>query len=99
MGQAVQSGEEYRALNSRSVRLPGGSTSPAKVGTALLLVLPGALTVYLAFNSGGMFEVPPAFAACVVLIALALGAAVAREPLAGVAPRGLLACGPLGLFA
>ena len=99
MGQAVQSGEEYRALNSRSVRLPGGSTSPAKVGTALLLVLPGALTVYLAFNSGGMFEVTTAFAACVVLIALALGAAVAREPLAGVAPRGLLACGPLGLFA
>ncbi len=66
---------------------------------ALLLALPGALTVYLAFNSGGVFEVTTAFAACVVLVAMALGLAVARDPLAGMAPRGLLACGLLGAFA
>jgi hypothetical protein len=66
---------------------------------ALLLALPGALTVYFAFNSGGMFEVTSAFGALVVLVAIALGAAVAREPLAGLSRRGLLACGSLALFA
>jgi hypothetical protein len=73
--------------------------SLSKVGMALLLALPGALTVYLAFNSGGMFEVTTAFAACVVCIAIALGVAVARKPLAGIATRGLLACVLFGLFA
>lgn len=66
---------------------------------ALLLALPGALTVYFAFNSGGMFEVTTAFGALVVLVAMALGAAVAPQPLAGLTLRGLLACCSLALFA
>jgi O-Antigen ligase len=73
--------------------------SLSKVWIALLLWLPGALTVYFAFNSGGMFEVTTAFGACVVITAMALSVATAREPLAGLTPRGLLACGSLVLFA
>jgi len=69
------------------------------VGLALLLALPGLLTVYLAFNSGGMFEVTTAFGALVVLVAMVIGASLAREPLAGLSRRGLLACGSLALFA
>ena len=43
----------------------------------LLLALPGVLTLYLAFNSGGLFEVTTAFAALVVLVAAAIAAAAA----------------------
>ena len=70
-----------------------------KLGLALLLALPGLLTVYFAFNSGGVFEVTTAFGALVVLVAMALGATAARKPLAGLTRRGLLACGSLALFA
>jgi hypothetical protein len=66
---------------------------------ALLLGLPGALTVYFAFNSGGMFEVTTAFGALVVLVAMVVAIAVPREPLAGLSRWGLLACGSLALFA
>lgn len=98
MSHAAQSGEEYRSLDPR----PDGLTtawSLSKIGIALLLGLPGALTVYFAFNSGGMFEVTTAFGALVVLVVMVLGATVARNPLAGLTPRGLLACGSLALFA
>ena len=66
---------------------------------ALLLGLPGALTVYFAFNSGGMFEVTTAFGALVVLVAMVVAIAVARRPFAGLTRRGLFACGSLALFA
>jgi hypothetical protein len=99
MGHAAQSGEAYRALDPERELPTTTGTLPSKVGMALLLVLPGALTVYFAFNSGGMFEVTTAFGALVVLVAMALGAAVARKPLAGLTRWGLLACGSLALFA
>jgi hypothetical protein len=99
MSHAAQSGQGYRALDPRSGRLTTAWASLSKVGVALLLGLPGALTVYFAFNSGGMFEVTTAFGALVVLVAMVVGATLAREPLAGLAPRGLLACGSPALFA
>jgi len=99
MSHAAQSGEEYRALDPRPGRLVTAWASPSKVGVALLLGLPGALTVFFAFNSGGMFEVTTAFGALVVLVAMVVAIAVARKPLAGLTRRGLLACGSLALFA
>jgi O-Antigen ligase len=99
MSHAAQSGEEYRSLDTRLDGLTTARALLGKVGIALLLGLPGVLTVYFAFNSGGMFEVTTAFGALVVLVAMVLGVAVAREPLAGLTPRGLLACGSLALFA
>ena len=70
-----------------------------KIGMVLLLALPGLLTVYFAFNSGGMFEVTTAFGALIVLVAMAVAIAFARQPLAGLTRWGLLACGSLALFA
>ncbi len=99
MSHAAQSGEEYRALDPRPGHLTTGWAPLSKVGMVLLLGLPGALTVYFAFNSGGMFEVTTAFGALVVLVTMLVGATVARKPLAGLTPRGLLACGSLALFA
>jgi hypothetical protein len=99
MSHVAPRGEDYRDLEVR----PGGSVVdrewPSKVGTGLLLGLPGAMTVYFAFNSGGMYEVTTAFGACVVLAVMAMGVAGARVPLAGLSRRGLVACGSLALFA
>jgi hypothetical protein len=99
MSHAAQGNEEYRALDPGLESPITAQASLSKLGMALLLALPGILTVYFAFNSGGMFEVTTAFGALVVLVAMALGAAVAHEPLKGLTSRGLLACGSLALFA
>jgi hypothetical protein len=77
---------------------PMGASVP-RVGLAVLLALPGALIVYFSFNSGGIFEVTTGLGALVVLVAMIVGLSVARKPLAGAAPGGLLACGLLALFA
>jgi hypothetical protein len=71
----------------------------SELGCLALLALPGALVVYLAFNSGGMFEATTAFVAVLVLAVGAVAAAVAPRPLAGLAPRGLLAIVLLALLA
>jgi hypothetical protein len=76
-----------------------GSGLPARVGLALLLLFPGALTLYMAFNSGGMFEVTTAFGAVVVLTAMVIAVAITPEPLRGMRPSGLLACGLLACYA
>ena len=68
-------------------------------GSLALLVFPGALVVYFAFNSGGMFELTTAFGALLVLTVILVCIASAREPLAGLSPLGAIACGALALFA
>jgi hypothetical protein len=87
-------------MNSATAADPGRHPlSPTRAGLTALLAFPGLLTVYLAFNSGGMFEVTTAFAAVVVLVVAAVAVAVAPRPLAGLSRLGILACGLLSLFA
>jgi O-antigen ligase/polysaccharide polymerase Wzy-like membrane protein len=76
-----------------------GRNRGSELGTLALAALPGALLVYLAFNSGGMFELTTAFAAVFVLAVAAVASALAPRPLAGLAPRGLAAIGLLALLA
>jgi O-antigen ligase len=76
-----------------------GGANARRGGLALLLALPAALTVFLAFNSGGMFEVTTAFVALLVLVVAALAVALAPRPLAGLSRLGAIACGLLALFA
>src|ERR1700709_1907665 len=71
----------------------------SELGCLALTAVPGALVVYLAFNSGGMFGSTTAFAAVLVLAVAAFAAAVAPRPLAGLAPRGLLAVGLMAALA
>lgn len=68
-------------------------------GSLALLLFPGALLVYFAFNSGGLFELTTAFGTLLVLAVILVCLAGAREPLAGLSPLGALACGALALFA
>ncbi len=69
------------------------------VSLAGLLALPPALAVFLAFNSGGMFELTTAFAALLVLAVAGLAVAIARRPLAGLSGLGASAFLLLALFA
>lgn len=71
----------------------------AQAAWIVLALLPGALTVYLAFNAGGYFAGEPAAAATVLLLVLAARIMLAGDPAAGVS-RGLIAAASaLALFA
>lgn len=66
--------------------------------TALML-LPGALVVFMGFNAGGYFPAAPAAAAIVLAQILLVRIARARDPFAGLAPATLVAIGALALYA
>jgi hypothetical protein len=62
-------------------------------------VLPGALTAYFSFQSGGYFPGAPALVAAELLVLTALYLALARRPLASVGPALVVAAVALGGFA
>jgi hypothetical protein len=70
--------------------------SPA---TIALMLLPGALVVFMGFNAGGYFPAAPAAAAIVLAQILLVRIVRARDPFAGLAPATLVAIGALGLYA
>lgn len=69
-----------------------------RVAGVLLALIPGALTAYLAFRTGGYYA--QAYASVVVVLALALGGAAlaSRRPFGGLGPTLLVACGALVLL-
>jgi O-antigen ligase len=83
------------AAPTRSWRVP----SRTAAGKALLLVVPAALTCWLAFQSGGFLAGEAAAAAAVMLGALLLWVMVSDAPTAGLTRAGVLAIAGLGLFA
>ena len=70
-----------------------------RLGTAALLLLPGAFTVYLAFNAGGFYPNTQAFMALILAGAFALRIAFAEAPFEGYGRPVALAAGGLALFA
>lgn len=66
--------------------------------TALML-LPGALIVFMGFNAGGYFPAAPAVATIVLAQILLVRVVRSRDPFEGLAPATLLAIGALGLYA
>jgi hypothetical protein len=66
--------------------------------TALVLT-PGLLLVFFAFNGGGFSPAPVAFVALVLALVLALRLWFAPEPFAGFGPLGGVAAGLLALYA
>ncbi len=67
--------------------------------TILLMLFPGALTVYFAFNSGGMFPVTTCVGALAVAVMMLVCVARADNPIAGLRAPGVLVGGLLALFA
>jgi hypothetical protein len=77
---------------------PPGSRvqSPAMIA---LMLLPGALVVFMGFNAGGYFPAAPAVAAIVLAQILLVRIVRSRSPFEGLAPATLVAIGALGLYA
>ncbi len=75
------------------------SLDSGRLAIGALLILPAGLCVYLAFNSGGFYPGPTAYAAVALCIALALRVMLAGNPFEG-ASRGLwLGAGAFALYA
>ena len=70
-----------------------------RVGVVALLTLPGLLTLYLGFNSGGFFVDVTGLAAVVLALALAVRITLAERPFAGVSGPVVVAAGALALYA
>jgi O-antigen ligase len=75
------------------------SVSLPSIATGALLLLPGALIVYLGFNAGGFFPTTPAVATIVLLAVLAVRVCVARNPFEGFSPPLAVAAAALALYA
>ena len=68
------------------------------VAGVLLALIPGAMTAYLAFRTGGYYA--EAYSSVVVVLAIALGGAAlaSRRPFGGLGPTLVVACGALVLL-
>ena len=71
----------------------------ARLGTIALLLLPGALTAWLAFNSGGFFPERVAAGALIVIGALVVWTTIASDPFRGFGRPLAIAGGALALYA
>ena len=65
----------------------------------VIALIPGVLTAYFSFQSGGYFAGAPALVAAELLVLIALWLALARRPLDGAGRGVLLAAAALGAFA
>ncbi len=73
--------------------------SLSELGLIGLMLLPGALIVFLGFNAGGYFPGTPAVAALVLTQILLVRIVQARHPFEGLAPITLVAIGALACYA
>jgi O-antigen ligase len=72
---------------------------PDRAGMAGLIIAPGALTLFFAFNDGGFFPGSQALGTVLLLVALAARISFARRPFAGLNGWVGVAAGALGLYA
>ncbi|HXR31587.1 MAG TPA: O-antigen ligase family protein [Solirubrobacterales bacterium] len=70
-----------------------------ELGWLALMLLPGLLTVFLAFRSGGFYPGATSLAAAEMALVLALRFALAKRPLQGVSKALIAATAAIGLFA
>src|SRR6266498_4085007 len=71
----------------------------SRLANGALVLLPGALTVYLSFNAGGFFPNTDAFVAILLAAALIIRVSLARAPFAGFSRPLAIAAGALALYA
>ena len=79
----------------------GGSVASdlPRAGSAAFLLLPGAVTMFMAFRAGGFFPDTSAIVAIVLLLVLIGHVTLARAPFAGLSLPLVAAAGLLGLLA
>jgi O-antigen ligase/polysaccharide polymerase Wzy-like membrane protein len=77
----------------REEEAPSGPSLEARIASALLALLPGAIVVYFSFSSGGFFPSSVGFATLLVIQMLVLRVLVVEQPFAGYTRRfGVVAC-------
>jgi O-antigen ligase len=77
----------------------GPGTRAGGVAVTALMLLPGALVVFMGFNAGGYFPAAPAVAAIVLAQILLVRIMLSRNPFEGLAPATFVAIGALSLYA
>jgi len=87
------------ATGVTAVREDAPETRTARFALTALMLLPGALIVFMGFNAGGYFPATPAIAALVLAQILLVRIMQARHPFDGLAPVTLVAIAALGLYA
>src|SRR3954470_24485081 len=70
-----------------------------RLGTWGLIVLPGALLVFLSFNGGGFFPGTPALVAVLLVLVLASRIFLVPQPFDGFSPALTVAAGALSVYA
>ncbi|MFZ2112538.1 MAG: O-antigen ligase family protein [Solirubrobacteraceae bacterium] len=93
MANGIAIGTDARGAQDASV------VSLSELGLIGLMLLPGALIVFLGFNAGGYFPGTPAVAALVLTQILLVRIVQARHPFEGLAPITLVAIGALACYA
>lgn len=93
MANGIAIGADARGARDTSI------VSVSELGLIGLMLLPGGLIVFLAFNAGGYFPGTPAVAALVLTQLLLVRIVQARQPFAGLAPITLVAIGALACYA
>ncbi len=93
MANGIAIGVETRDVQDAS------AVSLSELGLIGLMLLPGALIVFLGFNAGGYFPGTPAVAALVLTQILLVRIVQARHPFEGLAPMTLVAIGALACYA
>ncbi len=92
-----------RAMIPPGVDAPGSGEQPVtragELATTALMLLPGALIVFMGFNAGGYFPASTAVAAVVLAQILLVRIVQAPRPFAGLAPSTLVAIAALALYA
>jgi O-antigen ligase len=87
------------SVEAESREIAGGRPSTATlISGGLAAAGPGAITVYLAFRSGGFFAGAPAIVAVVLGVALMLRIMLAERPFEGFGPTLVCAAVGLGLY-
>lgn len=77
----------------------GSRTRTGDLAVTALMLLPGAMIVFMGFNAGGYFPTTPAIAAVVLAQILLVRVMQSRRPFEGLAPITLVAIAALGLYA
>lgn len=99
--EAATTASLTQRVEGEAERVDAADRSPLvvqRIGVGAVLLLPGALTVYLSFSGGGFFAGTTAVAVLVTLAAMLLRVTLAEQPFEGVSPPLAVAGVALGLF-
>jgi O-antigen ligase len=99
VSDGIALGPDLPVTGDRPATDDAPGTSADGFAVTALMLLPGALIVFMGFNAGGYFPATPAIVAIVLAQILLVRVMQARRPFEGLAPATLVAIAALGLYA